>query len=361
MDNINTDDLLGTELLSSDIMNLSPGDLHGSEQSFHSQDFKVLSNYNYTSQAINHIDPAHWNLLPMLEDFETPWDFGIDLNSENSGKTSWMFSTKLNKVFVKINSHFNIYPKYEVQNRGEELFLRCMIVYTSPNEINEPVSKCPNHRDQAKRENIDKPEHILRCSTKDTAYVGKEDGKLFRDKLAIVIPMKNVAVNEPIKLSFTCQNSCSSGMNRKATSLVFTLENVYGELFGRHVLHFKVCSCPKRDKDKDEKETKTVKLMPKKRKLESTAPSTSKKIAFTPSTLIKQESNLSINEVNNTHSTVVKNEQDSVELRLILPNPEIKQQVLNQTINLLAGAMMLNNDVNYENYISNLKSLLDKN
>jgi tumor protein p63 len=344
--------------MSEDLINIS-GELLG-----HNDNYHKLETLHYSNYSMNHhppiMEPEHFNALPMIDDLETPWSFEINLNSENSGKTSWMFSTKLNKAYVKINSYLNIYPKYEVQNPNEEIFLRAMIVYTSQNEINEPVTKCPNHRDQAKRENVDKPEHILRCPTKDTLYLGTEDGKLFRDKLSIRIPMKNVACNEPIKLLFTCQNSCSSGMNRKSTSLIFTLENNNGDLFGRHVLHFKVCSCPKRDKDKEElaQSQSNVKFVPKKRKLESTAPSTSRKIPMT--TLIKQESDVSLNEqVNSTiKNPIVKNEE-VCELRLVLPNSEMKQKIINCTMDVLAGEMH-RKSVNYEHFINNLKQSMDK-
>lgn len=110
--------------------------------------------------------PDHHKQLPILEDTETSWNFEINLHGDHSGKTSWMFSTKLNKVFVKINSNINVYPKYEVQHHGEELYVRTMIVYTQKNDIQEPVTKCPNHRSQ--NDNMGCPEHILRCNTKDT-------------------------------------------------------------------------------------------------------------------------------------------------------------------------------------------------
>lgn len=121
------------------------------ELPFHSQDTNdVKMEFNpmqYVQHAAHHNEvlyPDHFKQLPVLEDLETPWNFEINLHGETSGKTSWMHSSKLNKVFVKINSHFNVYPKYEVKSHGEELFLRTMIVYTSHNELNEPVNKCPN-------------------------------------------------------------------------------------------------------------------------------------------------------------------------------------------------------------------------
>lgn len=188
---------------------------------------------------------------------------------------------------------------------------------------------------------------------------GLEKGKLFQDKLAIRVPMRNVAANEPIQLLFTCQNSCSGGINRKSTSLIFILENGIGKMYGRRVLHFKVCSCPKRDKDKEEATMNTsIKILPKKRKLEHSAvPSTSKKVALAP--VIKQESDISMNSVVTAENTESMAVEDTCELRMWLPNADIKKKVLQSTYNILAGEMHRDKDANYEKCIADLKAQLD--
>lgn len=314
------------------------------------------------------IEPDHFNKLPIVDPLESNYQFEIDLNSESASKASWMFSNKLNKVFVKINSPLNVYISYKKLQPQEQLFIRAMIVYTSLNEIAEPVKKCPNHKESS-RDTYS--EHILRCAVQETIYVGLESGKLFKDKLAVFIPMSAIASNEPLKLQFTCQNSCSGGINRKATAIVFTLEDQFYNVLGRQSLHFKVCSCPKRDKDKDEESN--AKTLPKKRKAEHTAPSTSKKIAIQVP-VVKQESFDSTLSANSDPMmlSVMPSSQDSFTLldvkreqscdvNITMPSVQLKQQLLMSAYNIVAGEMARTNDpISYERYLIDIQKQIGK-
>lgn len=296
--------------------------------------------------------PPHFDQLPLTDSFESDWNFNIQLNSDSAGKTSWLFSMKLNKVFVKIDTHLNIYPTYTVV-QDQKLFVRAMIVYTSKNELAEPVRKCPNHRAKSLQNN---PEHILRCDLPHTEYVGNEDGKLFKEKLALRIPMSAIASNEPIKLQFTCQNSCS-GMSRKYTSIVFTLENEYGECYGRKVLNFKVCSCPKRDKERDE--DSPMRFLPKKPKKE-TNPSTSNKIAVQPP-VVKQESQVANVDSVPLPMQEVKREPTGCFLTVALPDNDLKRRALEAIQDMVAGKMIRTGDVNtYQPYLNDIRKQIGK-
>lgn len=308
----------------------------------------------------------HLDQLPITKDLTNDWNFDVALNGESSGKTSWMYSAKLNKVFVKIDNHLNVYISYQPLD-NQVLFVRSMIVYTSKDDETEPVRKCANHR--AKQANIMlHPDHILRCEAPETQYVGREDGKLFRDKLAIVIPMSAIASNEPLKLQFTCQNSCSGGINRKLTSLVFTLENHFGEVLGRKIMNFKVCSCPKRDKERDESNEDTTKLMLKKRKGDPTAPSTSKKVVM----IVKQESDTTMSVDSDVpllpavpsdlqhFNPMVKQELNGCVVNIVLPDPELKRKILESAYDVVAGHMMKTGDEAYQPYLTDIKKQIGK-
>lgn len=328
-----------------------------------------LSYDDYQIQSPQALSLEHMTKLPILDEFITDWNFHVDLSPESASKTSYMYSSKLNKVFVKMNTHLHLYPTYSNIDPNKELSIRAMIVYTSQNDLAEPVKKCPNHKDR------DNSDHILKCDLPDTRYVGHETGKLFQEKLATVIPLCSIAPNEPFKLLFTCQNSCSGGINRKMTSLVFTLEDNFGYIMGRKIMNFKVCSCPKRDKDKDEA-AGVAKSLPKKRKAEtSAAPSTSKKMAVGP--VIKQESAvtlpmdddlmsqpsnelLNITGLTNPKDVDMKKEQLSCELTIQLPNTEIKKQVLQQAYNIVAGEMTRSGDGVLHSYLNNIQKQMGK-
>lgn len=365
LETIDTGDLFS----SSEPLVMSPGTLEDVLLNVNQQQHHKYTSYPLESQFS--IIPAHFNQLPTTETFDTAWNFDIELNSESASKTSWMFSTKLNKAFVKINTHLNVYTKYSVIDHNQQLFIRAMVVYQQNNDFAEPVRKCPNHRDQSTRENLPFPEHVLRCSTQDTEYLGVETGKLFQDKLALRIPMSRVATGEPLKLQFTCQNSCSGGMNRRHTSVIFTLENEVSDVLGRKVLNFKVCSCPKRDKEKDEEVL--GKSLPKKRKLEQ--PTTSKKVAIPIAMpVIKQESDstMSVNSdipmlpsdlqsVNSSELLELKREPQSCDITITLPNHELKKQLLNHAYNLVAGEMTRTGDVGgHQRYLIDIQKQIGK-
>lgn len=318
--------------------------------------------HHHDTQQYGHVYPAHFYQLPITENLETAWDFKIELNAESAGKTSWMYSTKLNKVFVKINTALNVHASYKIVEPNQVLYVRAMIVYTSNNDLAEPVMKCPNHKAQS---NIADPEHILRCTVPTTQYVGVENGKLFMDKLAVIVPMNEIAHNEPLKLIFTCQNSCSGGMNRKMTSIIFTLENADCRILGRQLMNFKVCSCPKRDREKDEESN--TKALPKKRKAEPAAPSTSKKVAMT---IVKQESDTTLSMNSEpilvtfmpSDSTVeVKREQTNSEVHLVMPNQDLKQKLLKNAFDMVSGEIQRTGDsATYQPYLIDIQKQIGK-
>ncbi|CAH1730611.1 unnamed protein product [Chironomus riparius] len=305
----------------------------------------------------------HLRQLPNLEDMsENNWKFDMQLKSESGNKSSWLYSGSLNKVFVKINTPLNVYPAFVRYDVNAELFIRAMIVYSSQNDLPEPVKKCPNHKEKYTGCFAD---HILRCDNTESVYRGNENGKVFEEKLAVLVPMKNIASNEPLKLTFTCQNSCSGGMNRKSTSLIFTLEDQYQNILGRKCMHFKVCSCPRRDKEKDEQTTKTL---PKKRKIEgSNAPSTSKKQHL----MQKQDSTETLmmdqSPVESPIATIpgtfmnIKQEQDAqVELKILLPNDALKKKALDAVYNVIAGEMSRSGNSALNYYLTELQKQIGK-
>ncbi|CRK88703.1 CLUMA_CG002347, isoform A [Clunio marinus] len=369
---INTEDLL---VSSDDIMNASMFSLspNGFQDEFNSgENEKVfVSGAMDESQLIPYsAGPKHLYQLPSMEDINNEWDFNIFLHSDYAGKTTWMYSPKLHKVFVKINTSMHVNVKFENVDPSRKLFVRAMIVYSSPNEFAEPVKKCPNHRDQSN--NLNSPEHILRSPASHTVYIGKEEGKLFGEKLAILVSQDDLVAGEPLKLQFTCQNSCSGGMNRKSTSIIFTLENEFYEILGRKVLAFKVCSCPKRDKEKEEESCK--KPLPKKRKPEAEPPSTSKKIAI--QIPIKQEvvdvltNAVSFQELPSdlqalNSDLVGYKKENSCEVTVTMPNEKMKKDLLKCAFDMVAGEMARTantpNAADYQPYLENIQKQIDDN
>ena len=59
-----------------------------------------------------------------------------------------------------------------------------------------------------------------------------------------------------IQLKFTDLSSCPGGINRRNTSLVLCLIDQTGQTVGRSVIPVRICASPKRDRLRDERETR---------------------------------------------------------------------------------------------------------
>ncbi|XP_055590543.1 cellular tumor antigen p53 isoform X2 [Uranotaenia lowii] len=206
----------------------------------------------------------HLKKAPTLEEYHDPmYNFNVDLNGETSGKSSWMFSSRLNKVFVKMGQActFNLSCQTFTY---QQLYVRAMMVCSAPEDLHYPVFRCENHRcsDNSSPPITDAIKtHVMRCFNPTTQYVGNEKGVAFQERLAVIVPVgmtktENASLN--ISLQFVCQNSCRI-INRRQTAIIFTLEDAAGQILGRRSLNLKVCSCPKRDKQKEEESLGPVK------------------------------------------------------------------------------------------------------
>lgn len=200
----------------------------------------------------------HLNRAPTLDEVHDPaFNFNVDLSGESSGKSSWMFSSRLNKVFVKMGQPCTFNVSYQAGG-GFQPQVRAMLVCSSLEDMYQPIYRCENHRgNDRSNPNLSSSviAHVMRCFNPSVQYVGAEQGVAFKDRLAVVIPLAATApdqvVTSNVSLEFVCQNSCRI-INRRPTAIIFTLEDGHGQILGKKSLHLKVCSCPKRDKQKEE-------------------------------------------------------------------------------------------------------------
>lgn len=143
------------------------------------------------------------------------------------------------------------------------LLLRTTMVYNLEEYRSDPVKRCHQHMAHNFNQDIDPAitKHVVHCvNHSSSAYVEGENGHL--SILTPLLPSEAGSPYFPMCLKFLCKNSCPSGMNRRPTELVFTLEDHNHIILGRKTLLVRVCSCPKRDKKKAEAEL-APKLAPK--------------------------------------------------------------------------------------------------
>ncbi|KAL2717969.1 cellular tumor antigen p53 isoform X3 [Vespula squamosa] len=176
------------------------------------------------------------------------------------------YSQNLQKVFINMEQTLPLRFKWDPPLDG--LYLRTSMVFSLDQYRNDPVQRCHNHMAQSNRSNQDIDpriiKHVVRCTDPLSMYEENNE------HLSIVTPLRTPQVGSQyvqMYFKFFCKNSCTSGMNRRPTELVFTLEDHMYKVIGRRRLLVRVCSCPKRDKEKEEAEAMNTLPNTKKRKL----------------------------------------------------------------------------------------------
>ncbi|XP_011296775.1 cellular tumor antigen p53 [Fopius arisanus] len=191
--------------------------------------------------------------IPIKEEFPGEFNFDLLLNSQGAGKNC-VFSQELRKVFINMEQTLPLKFKWDPPVDG--LWLRTTMVFSMDQYRTDPVVRCHNHMATNSVSNQNIAEHVLRhvvrCTHLDSIY------EEISGHMSVSVPLGTPQPGcryVPLGFQFFCKNSCSSGMNRRPTELVFTLENHQRQVLGRRILPVRVCSCPKRDKDKEEQES----------------------------------------------------------------------------------------------------------
>uniref|UniRef100_A0A182Y7A0 p53 DNA-binding domain-containing protein n=1 Tax=Anopheles stephensi TaxID=30069 RepID=A0A182Y7A0_ANOST len=205
--------------------------------------------------------PTHYKKTPILEEYTHPQQsFTVGISGTPCSASSWCHSIPLEKLFVKKKTPVTFDVSFSQPSDGT-LKLRIMLVYSNTQYAYNTITRCQDDisKDGAKEYKF--KEHVVRCLNPEALYAGRENGVNFEDRLAIIVDLNNGGSQKnhqqtqqtvPVSLEFLCQNSCPT-MERRATTLLFTLENEHGTLLGRKSISVKICSCPKRDMEKDEK------------------------------------------------------------------------------------------------------------
>lgn len=223
------------------------------------QQQQVLLNQlqNQPTAPFGVVEPPHLFTIPdLLPVQNNRYDFQVDVPPETT-TLRYIYDQEQDKLFIKISSTIAFNASFIPSELNEQMYLRAMILFSEPENMHLPVSRCANHR---KGNDDDKSKcNILKSVNPKAIYCGNENGLYFKDRLSILIPIEKrdeYGRNfENLGFTFECQSSCSSGINRRATAIVFTLESsVSGEMLGKKVIRFKVCSCPKRDADREKRE-----------------------------------------------------------------------------------------------------------
>lgn len=276
---------------------------------------------------------AHLYHLPDLERVDSGLFFDVTMKGDSN---SWVFEPSLGKIFIKMNSAMTINVTYPL--RQEDLFLRAMILFDNPSEMHLPVKRCANHVATAmcSSDSAERAMHVLKSLHPHANYQGTENGTIFKDRLSVVVPLKNGTRDDvgnyslAISYAFACQNSCTSGINRKSTSIVFTLEDINYRILGKKVVQFKVCSCPKRDAERETKHDNN------KRKAAGAEPfPKGKRPKYAPKNEMEMKQEIKT-EPDDSDSPA---EEEWVKAMICMPDNESLRHVLKCAFNEIAGKM----------------------
>ncbi|CAK9795236.1 Tumor protein p73 [Anthophora plagiata] len=234
------------------------------------ENYELKQQYVEESKPIKDEDEEQYyqeleSSIPIKEEFAGRHNFQVSLSNQDSSK-HWVYSPILKKVFINMEETLPLRCKWDPPEDG--LLLRTAMVFSLDQYASDPVKRCHNHMAPNNPSNRDiNPrviKHVVRCTDSNSMYEERNE------HLSVVTPLHRPQPGSqyvPLCFKFLCKNSCPSGMNRRPTELIFTLENSERTVLGRRRLPVRVCSCPKRDKKKEEAEVIEAQPNVKKRKL----------------------------------------------------------------------------------------------
>ena len=194
--------------------------------------------------------PTATNSHPRLENDPGLHGFSVRFSQmeERVKKKGWEFSELLNKLYVVMDCWVLVEFRAPAG-----FYIRALPVYSLPNDLTRPVKRCPSHAALQDKTNKDFPfpDHLIRVEGEDPNY--QED--FTSGRLSVIFPVLGMEAGSQLEsrlLKFMCFGSDTGGINRRPVKLVFTLEDELGMVVGRQVVDLRLCSSPKRDKQKDE-------------------------------------------------------------------------------------------------------------
>jgi len=197
------------------------------------------------------------------EEFAGPLGFEVNVNSTGNKSKEAHYSDLLRKIYINQNRFVNIEFRLkellpDSSPIASDLFIRVVCIFVSADDFSEPVKVCYTHcRDSSGNLKCEIAEHFVRCSHPSSLYEMNQ----ISGRHSVITPFPEFQQQSGGISSSGCQlgykfmdlGSCSGGLNRRETALIFTLEDSAGKVIGRRMQNLRICTCPKRDFENDEK------------------------------------------------------------------------------------------------------------
>lgn len=195
---------------------------------------------------------------PNLENNAGELNFTVSINSENTHGNKYLYSLPCNRIYVHISKQFALEFNWnfeEAKNYGS-MFVRATLLFSDNSYSQQRVLRCVQHLHGSQEVEPQIVDHVLRSDrpygTEGVFYTGSKDVEnIWLSVLVMFNSTDNIqSFNHAFRLE--CKNSCSTGINRRNTEIMFTLEDEFGTILGCQKIGVRVCSCPRRDMNRDE-------------------------------------------------------------------------------------------------------------
>ncbi|VVC37991.1 p53-like transcription factor, DNA-binding,p53, DNA-binding domain,p53 tumour suppressor family,p53/RUNT- [Cinara cedri] len=303
-------------------------------------------------------------IIPCQDEFGGHMNFEVMLDSSSqSYRQKWHYSVALQKIFIDIDNVLLLNFKYDYEKIPCDipLFVRAMPMYSAANWLKEPVERCLQHLSPIDQLNksFTHLEHVLRCDNDSTTYHIDQNSKR---KSVVTLLSRPEHGSDSTRLSyrFVCKTSCFSGMQRRPIIVIFTLEDNNGQVLGRRILPVKICSCPKRDMEREEQDTKLKKNTVFRRNKKCITQKNHHHHhhhhydnGSPPNKLIKIETSTE-------SETEIKNDNPyTLPFNYVTNKKENYKIILENVYTVVAGASLLHNIKDTKPFLDDLKSKLD--
>lgn len=196
--------------------------------------------------------PTATSEMPSTDEYPGPHNFEIEVDSKFAGR-NLMYSSSLNKLFITVNRV--MYMGFRCTSVASDVYVRALLIYSEAQHFKEPVVRCVFHKvpkhDLNKDVDIELIEYVLHADHSKAIY--DKDVRSGRHSVRVALDRLQAGAEwVTVPYRFMCKSSCDGGMNRRLTEVIFTLESERGDVLGRRKMKVRICSCPKRDKDKEE-------------------------------------------------------------------------------------------------------------
>lgn len=193
---------------------------------------------------------------PARLSFPGDLNFTLEVNSKDVHKKTFLYSHRLNRIYVDRKCNFSIQFNWDYIN-APQMFVRSTVVFSDEAQAEKRVERCVQHYHESSTAGMqaEMAKNVLHSSrdigTQGVYYCGNID---MADSWYSVLVQFDRNGPEPCThaYQFSCKNSCATGINRRAIAIIFTLEDKTGQVYGRQKVGARVCACPRRDMSKDE-------------------------------------------------------------------------------------------------------------